>query len=155
MRVRAASPRDLDRLAALASLLFAHHAGAGARFALAAGREGELRPLLEGFARDPARALLVAEAEGGDLLGFVLASLVVRAGPFAERARGEIDWLFVREEARRRGAGRRLAAAAIVWLGEQGAGRVEVHVDRDNPGGRAFWDAQGFAPAMDVLERSL
>jgi GNAT superfamily N-acetyltransferase len=61
----------------------------------------------------------------------------------------------VREEARRRGAGRRLAAAAIVWLGEQGAGRVEVHVDRDNPGGRAFWDAQGFAPAMDVLERSL
>jgi hypothetical protein len=51
--------------------------------------------------------------------------------------------------------GRRLAAGALVWLREQGAGRVEVHVDRDNAGGRAFWSAQGFAPAMDVLERSL
>ncbi len=155
MRVRAAAPRDLDRLAALATLLFSHHEGAGARFALAPGREGELRALLAGFARDPERALLVAEGEDGNLLGFALASLLRRAGPFVESARGEIDWLFVREDARRRGAGRRLAAAALVWLGEQGASRVEVHVDRDNPGGRAFWDAQGFAPAMDVLERPL
>ena len=155
MGVRAATERDLDRLAALASLLFAHHESAGARFALAPGRESELRELLAGFARDPSRALLVAEAEDGNLLGFVLASLVRRAGPFVESTRGEIDWLFVREDARRRGAGRRLAAAALVWLREQGAGRVEVHVDRDNLAGRAFWDAQGFAPAMDVLERSL
>jgi ribosomal protein S18 acetylase RimI-like enzyme len=154
MRVRPAAARDLDRLAALASRLFAHHAAAGARFALAPSREGELRALLAGFARDPARALLVAEAEEGNLLGFTLASLLRREGPFLERVRGEVDWLFVREDARRRGAGRRLAAAALVWLREQGAGRVEVHVDRDNPGGRAFWDAQGFAPAMDVLERS-
>ena len=155
MSVRAATERELDRLAALASLLFAHHAGAGARFALAPGREGELRELLAGFARDPQRALLVADEPDGNLLGFVLASLVRRAGPFVESARGEIDWLFVREDARRRGAGRRLAAEALVWLGEQGAGRVEVHVDRDNAGGRAFWSAQGFAPAMDVLERAL
>lgn len=154
MQVRAAAPRDLDRLAALASLLFAHHASAGARFELAPGKEGELRELLAGFARDPQRALLVAEA-GGNLLGFVLASLVRRAGPFLESTRGEIDWLFVREDARRCGAGRGLAGAALVWLGEQGAGRVEVHVDRDNSAGRAFWDAQGFAPAMDVLERAL
>lgn len=152
--MRAATPRDLDRLAALAGLLLAHHRGAGARFGLAAGREGELPGLLAGFARDPERALLVAEAESGQLLGFVLASLLRRTGPFAERARGEIDWLFVREEARRRGAGRRLADAALAWLGERGARRVEVHVARDNPGGRAFWDAQGFAPAMDVLERA-
>jgi ribosomal protein S18 acetylase RimI-like enzyme len=155
MQVRAAAPRDLDRLAALATLLFSHHESAGARFALAKGREGELRELLAGFARDPERALLVAEADGSNLIGFALASLLRRAGPFVERERGEIDWLFVREDARRRGAGRGLAAAALVWLGERGARRVEVHVDRDNPGGRAFWDAQGFAPAMDVLERPL
>jgi ribosomal protein S18 acetylase RimI-like enzyme len=153
--VRAARERDLDRLAALASLLFAQHQAAGARFALAPGREGELRGLLTGFVRDPARTLLVAEGDAGNLDGFVLASLLRRAGPFLESERGEIDWLFVREEARRRGAGGRLAAAALAWLRERGAGRVEVHVQRDNPGGRAFWDAQGFAPAMDVLERHL
>lgn len=155
MQVRAAAERDLDRLAALATLLFAQHAAAGERFALAPGREHELRVLLAGFARDPARALLVAEAADGNLIGFVLASLLRRAGPFVERERGEIDWLFVREGARRQGAGRELAAAALVWLGELGAGRVEVHVERDNADGRAFWDAQGFAPAMDVLERRL
>jgi ribosomal protein S18 acetylase RimI-like enzyme len=154
LQVRAAAPRDLDRLAALAGLLFAHHAGAGASFALAPGREGELRTLLEGFACDPSRLLLVAEARA-QLVGFALASLVRRSGPFVELARGEIDWLFVREEERRRGAGRALAAAALVWLRAQGADRVEVHVARGNPAGQAFWDAQGFAPAMDVLERHL
>jgi ribosomal protein S18 acetylase RimI-like enzyme len=155
VRVRAAAARDLDRLAALAALLFAHHAGAGVSFALAPGREGELRALLEGFARDPARVLLVAEARAGQLAGFALASVVRRSGPFVELARGEIDWLFVREGMRRRGAGRQLAEAALVWLRAQGADRVEVHVARGNPAGQAFWSAQGFAPAMDVLERRL
>jgi ribosomal protein S18 acetylase RimI-like enzyme len=155
LQVRAAAPRDLDRLAALAALLFVHHAGAGAGFALAPGREGELRALLERFARDPSRVLLVAEARARELVGFALASVVRRDGPVVEVARGEIDWLFVREEARRRGAGRKLADAALVWLRAQGADRVEVHVARGNPAGRAFWDAQGFAPAMDVLERRL
>lgn len=155
MQVRAATPRDLDRLAALASLLFAHHANEGARFAIATGREDELRELLAGFARDAARVLLVAEEADGNLLGFVLASLVRRAGPFVESERGEIDWLFVRAEARRRRAGCQLAAAALAWLASRGAARVEVHVERTNRVGRAFWDAQGFAVAMDVLERPL
>jgi len=155
VQVRAATPRDLDRLAALASLLFAEHASAGARFALAPGREDELSPLLAGFARDPVHALLVAAEADGNLLGFVLASLVRRAGPFVERERGEIAWLFVRQEARRRGAGRGLVTAALAWLAERGAARVEVQVERANSVGRAFWNAQGFAPAMDVLERAL
>ena len=155
MQVRAATPRDLDRLAALAGLLFAHHANAGVRFAIANGREGELRTLLAGFARDPAHALLVAPDADGNLLGFVLASLVRRAGPFVESERGEIAWLFVRQEARRRGVGQGLAGAALRWLRERGVRRVEVQVERGNSVGRAFWRAQGFAPAMDVLERAL
>jgi GNAT superfamily N-acetyltransferase len=155
VQVRAATTRDLDRLAALASLLFAEHASAGARFALAPGREHELRALLAEFGRDPAHALLVAVDARGDLLGFVLASLVRRAGPFVERERGEVAWLFVREEARRHGAGHRLAGAARAWLAERGVARIEVQVERRNRVGRAFWDAEGFTPAMDVLERSL
>jgi ribosomal protein S18 acetylase RimI-like enzyme len=155
VQVRAATSRDLDRLAALASLLFAEHASAGARFALVPGREEELRALLAGFARDPAHALLVADEADGNLLGFVLASLVRRAGPFVESERGEIGWLFVREEGRRRGVGQGLAGAALRWLRERGVRRVEVQVERANVVGRAFWDAQGFAAAMDVLERPL
>jgi GNAT superfamily N-acetyltransferase len=153
--VRPAGERDLDRLAALASLLFAQHAKDAAQFALERGREGELREPLAGFLRDPLRRLLVAEAPDGNLLGFALAALARRPGPFLERERGEIDWLFVREKARRRGAGRALVAAALAWLRERGVARVEIQVARANASGSAFWRALGFAPSMDVLDRHL
>jgi ribosomal protein S18 acetylase RimI-like enzyme len=155
VQVRAASARELDRVAALASLLFAQHAGQAAHFALAPGREGELRELLAGFLRDPSSRLLVAEAPGGDLLGFALAAVARRPGPFRERERGAIDWLFVREEARRRGAGRALAGAALDWLRARGVARVEIQVARANAGGLAFWRALGFAASMDVLDLRL
>ena len=153
MQVRAATTRDLDRVAALSSRLFAQHRGPG--FALAPGREAELRELITGLVGDRRCALLVAEDEAGGLLGFVLASLLSRPGPFAESERGEIDWLFVREDDRRHGVGRALAGAALDWLREHGARRSLVHVERGNAAGRAFWDAQGFSVVMDVLERPL
>lgn len=155
MRVRAASERDLDRVTSLASLLFAQHASDAARFALRPGREDELRTLLQGFLRDPLRHLLVAEASDGNLQGFALAARIARPGPFVERERGEIDWLFVREEARRRGAGRALVEVALAWLRAGGVRRVELQVARANEAGLAFWRALGFAPTMDVLDRHL
>jgi ribosomal protein S18 acetylase RimI-like enzyme len=155
VQVRVATARDLDRLAALASLLFAQHAADGARFALEPGREGELRVVLAGFLRDASRRLLVAEASDGNLLGFAAAAIVRRPGPFVERERGEIDWLFVREEARRQSSGRALVAAALAWLRERGVARVEIQVARANASGAAFWRALGFAPSMDVLDLHL
>ena len=142
-------------MAALASLLFAHHAQDAARFAVERGREDGLRELLAAFLRDPGRRLLVAEGCDGNLLGFAVAALVRRPGPFVERERGEIDWLFVRGEARRRGTGRALVAAALAWLREQGTARVEIQVAHANASGRAFWRALGFAPTMDVLDLPL
>ena len=153
--VRPARARDLDRVAALAGLLFAEHAAAGERFALRAGGEAELRELLAGWLGDPSRDLRVAEGDGGALLGFVAASLARRHGPFVERQRGAIDWLIVREEARRNGVGRALAGAALAWLREQKARRVEIQVARTNTVGRRFWQALGFAAAMDVLDLHL
>jgi ribosomal protein S18 acetylase RimI-like enzyme len=155
VQVRAAAARDLDRVAALASLLLAHHAGEGARFALAPGAAGELAALLAAFRKEPERALLVADAGEGQLAGFVVAGIARRPGLFRERARGEIEWLFVREEARRAGVGRALADAALRFLAEQGVARVEVQVARANAGGAAFWQALGFAATMDVRERHL
>ena len=153
-RVRPAGAHDLDCLTALASLLFAAHAAGGERFALRSGRELELRALLAGWLRDPARDLRVVEA-AGSLVGFVAVSLALRSGPFVESERGAIDWLFVREEARRGGAGRALAEAALAWLRERGVRRVEIQVARANTTGSAFWRALGFAPAMDVLDLHL
>jgi ribosomal protein S18 acetylase RimI-like enzyme len=155
LRVRAAVPSDLDRAAALATLLFAAHAAEGGSFAIEPGREGELRELLAACLGDPDRALLVAEPDGGSLVGFVAVGLRRRPGPFAERVRGSVDWLFVREEVRRDGIGRALVDAGLAWLRAQGAERVELEVARANDGAQAFWRALGFLPRMDVLERPL
>jgi GNAT superfamily N-acetyltransferase len=76
-----------------------------------------------------------------------------RGGHFVESARGEIEQLYVRPEARRSGAGRALAQAALAWLAERGAPRVEVAVSERNAAGRAFWAALGFAPTSVTLER--
>jgi GNAT superfamily N-acetyltransferase len=149
-----AAARDLDELAALARLLFSEHAD-HARFGLRPGCEAGLVRLLAGWLSDPARDLRVAEAPDGGLAGFVASSLARRPGLFVETERGAIDWLFVREESRRAGTGRALAAAALAWLRARGVARVEVQVARANAGGRSFWRAHGFAASMDVLDLHL
>ncbi len=153
-RIRAAGERDLDRLAALLTLLFAHHAGAGPRFALRAEPEAALRDWLAARLAAPDGHVLLFE-EAGSPAGLCVAALRRRPALFEETARGEIEQLFVREDARRRGVGRALVGAACAWLGEHGAPRVEIQVDRANSEGRAFWGALGFAPTMDVLDRPL
>jgi ribosomal protein S18 acetylase RimI-like enzyme len=152
--VRPARERDLDRLAALLSMLFAQHAREAPHFALRGGAEEGLRDLLAVRLRDP-RVRVLAAARGDDLEGLCVASLRERPALFEERARGEIEHLVVREAARRGGVGRALVDAAFAWLRAQGAGRVEVHVAPRNAAGQAFWRALGFDLAMDVLGRRL
>lgn len=152
--VRPARAQDLDRLAALLAALFAHHSGVGPRFALRRGSEDALRALLAARLRDP-RARVLAFAAGEDIPGLCVAGLRRRPALFEETERGEIEHLVVRESARREGVGRALVEAALGWMRAQGIRRVEIQVERDNPAGRAFWRALGFAAAMDVLDRAL
>jgi ribosomal protein S18 acetylase RimI-like enzyme len=82
-------------------------------------------------------------------------ALLRRPGPFAERVRGSIDWLFVREDARRAGVGRSLVEAGLAWMRERGAARVELEVAIRNEAALAFWQALGFRAQMSVLDRAL
>jgi GNAT superfamily N-acetyltransferase len=151
--LRCARARELDRLAELWIALAAGQ-GPGPRFRLrGSAEEGVRRHLAERLA-DPDALLLVAD-RAGDLPGLCVARLLRRQAIFAETERGEVEAIAVREDARREGLGRALAHAALGWLRERGAARVEVQVARGNASGRAFWSALGFAPAMDVLERHL
>jgi ribosomal protein S18 acetylase RimI-like enzyme len=152
-RVRRATARELDRVAALWTLLLAHHAGEPG-LAPVPRPEAALRAHLEALAADPDGALLVAE-RGGALGGFLAARAVRRPPLFAETERGEIEALFVREEERRSGAGRSLALAALRWMAERGLPRAALQVAAGNEAGRSFWRALGFAAAMDVFERPL
>jgi len=87
----------------------------------------------------------VAESDTG-LAGFV----------FAEVEDGGIGWiheLFVVEDERRQGLAGRLVDRALLFLGERGAARHSVRVERLNEGGTRFWEAQGFLPRATIFEK--
>jgi GNAT superfamily N-acetyltransferase len=151
--VRAARAQELDRVAALWTLLAEHHAPA-AGLAPAPGTAFALRDHLLAVLRDPDSVLLVAE-EDGQLVGFGSARVLRRPPIFAETARGEIEALFVREPARRAGTGRAVAERLLAWLAERGLARAALQVASGNAEGQRFWRALGFTDSMDVLERPL
>ena len=151
--MRAARPQELDRLAALWTLLAEHHAPA-LGLAPAPGTAFALRDHLAALLRDPDAVLLVAEADG-QLVGFGCARVLRRPPIFAETARGEIEALFVREGARRAGTGRAVAERLLAWLAERGLARAALQVASGNAPGQRFWRALGFTDSMDVLERPL
>ena len=155
-RVRPARRRDLDRLSALFSLLVAQHAAWHPRFQLGRGGEALLAEELAGWLGDADTGIWLAESgEPPQIQGLCVARLARRSAGFQERLRGAVEHLYVRESGRRQGAGRALVEVALGWLGSSGARRVEIQVARPNRPGRAFWDALGFRPTMDVLERPL
>jgi len=153
--VRPAQRADTAAVVRLWRALIEEHARRDAAFALRPGAEAELPyAVARLLARPDTDALLVWEAEGR-VRGFCAARLV-RAPPAAvERRRAEITELAVEPEARRRGGGRALVAAALAWAAERRAERVEVRVAARNPEGQGFWRALGFADFVDVLDRRL
>ena len=152
--VRRVGPRDLDRVVGLWSALIGHHEALDPHWRAAPGAEDERRRLLARLLADADAAVLVWEEEG-DLLGFCAAQIEVGPPTVAERARAEITDLFVSEDARRRGIGRRLVEAVTDWLRERGVPRVEVRVAVRNAEGQAFWRALGYADLVNVLQRPL
>ncbi len=152
--IRAAAPRDLDRIAALWTALAAHHGRLDPLFRQRPGSDAAVRALLAAQLRDPDAALFVCDLDG-DLGGFC--GVRIDQGPpiFEEVARVEITDLGVREDLRRRGIGRALCDAALAWASERGQRRVEVRVAAGNAEGQGFWRALGFRDLMDVLQRRL
>ncbi len=153
-QVRRASARDLDHLALLWIALHAHHAALDPFFELRTDAEAEICRLLAGELSDPNTAIFVWDEEGL-LVGFCTARVVVAPAILCERSRGEITHLAVREDARRRGVGTGLAAAAQAWIAGRDVARVEVRVVAKNAAAQAFWRRLGYGDLMDVLQRRL
>ena len=153
-RVRAATAKDLDRVAALWTAITQHHAGLDPVFRMRVDGDGELGELIRAIARDPDAEIFVYD-EDGDLPGMCIVR-VDRSPPIMlEVERAEITDVGVREDARRRGIARRLVEAALDWVRAGGVERVEIQVAKGNVEGQAFWRAVGFGDLMDVLHKRL
>ncbi|MDE0131719.1 MAG: GNAT family N-acetyltransferase [bacterium] len=93
------------------------------------------------LAKDPpAMSTFVAEAPGGEVVGFV--------GGGREREANadfgaELYAIYVYEDYQRRGVGRRLVSALAGALSERGLSSMLLWVLEDNPGARSFYESLG------------
>jgi ribosomal protein S18 acetylase RimI-like enzyme len=110
------------------------------------GVEERFRKLLE----LPGYLLLVAENEGGRVIGLLNASqrwTLWHTGPCVL-----IEELVVDREARRQGVGRALIEATLGWARAQGCSEVELSTETDNLPAQAFYRKLGFESEALLLE---
>ena len=162
-RVRVARMQEIDRVAALWTLVTEHHAGLDPLFRMRRGTvaEGELRELLRAMSRDPDAVILVYDAAppgppGQSVIQGICIVRIDHAPPILEETeRAEITDLGVRPECRRQGIARQLVEEAMSWVRDAGVERVEIQVASGNIEGQAFWRAMGYTELMNVLHKRL
>lgn len=144
--VRAARPDDLEPMVELLRLLFAIEED----FNFDAARQRQGLALLLGEAR---ACVLVAEAEGR-VVGMCTGQLVIstaEGGPSLL-----VEDVVIIAEHRGKGAGRELMAAMTRWAGTQGATRMQLLADRNNPPALRFYERLGWrTTALICLRRPL
>jgi GNAT superfamily N-acetyltransferase len=159
-RIREASQRDRDAVAALWTDLALHHVSIDPVYSLRPNASEEILALVTSQLRDPDAATFVWERtaqgpERGSLAGLCIVR-IDRAPPINwEVERAEVTDLIVAVDSRRRGIGGALLDAALAWVARNEVERVEVRVATRNPEGQAFWRARGFADWIDVLQLHL
>jgi GNAT superfamily N-acetyltransferase len=99
-------------------------------------------------------AIWVAESQGR-LAGYLIVVLVVSVEH--QGVMGEIDEFFVLPEARSRGVGARLLAAAESALARRGCTRLQLQLGVSNRGARAFYERRGYAArsGYELLDKPL
>lgn len=103
-----------------------------------------LGQIAEGLAQNGCEIVLIVQ-EGGETLGFACARACASVC-YPDKA-GELTELYVREGARRRGAGRALVEAAVEELRRAGAGEITVLTGGSNFPAQALYEACGFRPS--------
>ncbi len=149
MEIRPARPGDIPQLLTLIRRYWEFE-GIGGFTALRI--ELLLKELLEGPAERG--ATWVAESQGA-LTGYLIVVLVMSVEH--QGLMGEIDEFFVLPEARARGIGARLLAAAEAALVQRGCVRLQLQLASRNARARAFYERLGFTAraGYGLLDKSL
>lgn len=154
VRVRQASPDDLDLVVALRLALITEH-----RDNIIYGRthrdmRSRAEKLFLAQLRSPREITLLAE-RAGQLAG-ILRCVDSAGHPLLYPDRyGYISSVFVRPEARRHGVLRAMLSAAERWCRARGLDELRLHNAADNPLSNASWEALGFGIAEHLRIRRL
>lgn len=145
--VRRAMPGDAAIIADFALKLFAQHRDYDPeRFARLSDREGA-KWFYGGQAAAEDAAVYVAETESR-LVGFAYLQYEERNYADLLEKAVRLHDLYVAEDARGSGAGRRLIEAAVDAAREFGADKLVLSVAAKNEYARAFFERSGFRPTM-------
>jgi GNAT superfamily N-acetyltransferase len=149
MDIRSATPTDIPQLLALVRRYWDFE---GIPDFAALRVELVLKQLLA--AAETRAAIWVAEAEG-KLLGYLIVVLVLSVEH--QGLMGEIDEFFVVPEARTRGVGAQLLAAAEATLRRRGCVRLQLQLGKTNTAARAFYERRGYGPRQgyELLDKPL
>jgi GNAT superfamily N-acetyltransferase len=136
VNIRAAAPRDIPQLLSLIRRYW--------EFERIEGFEAlRLEMQLQRLLGDPRLGAAWVAEEKGALLGYLITVLVLSLEHGGIMA--EIDEFFVLPEARSRGVGAQLLAAAEAALGARGCVRLQLQLGVDNLAARGFYQHRGYA----------
>jgi len=153
--VRAAEPRDLPGIAALAGqLVRQHHDFDAERFMLIANVESGYAHFFADELSNSEVLLLVAEQAGG-VVGYAYARLEPRDWNALLDSCGVLHDIFVSDGLRRQGVARRLVDAVREGMRGKGAPRLVLHTASKNLAARQFFASLGFRETMLELTAEL
>jgi len=153
--VRAAEPRDLPGIAALAGqLVRQHHDFDAERFMLIANVESGYAHFFAEELSNP-DVLLFAAEQAGRVVGYAYARLEPRDWNALLDSCGALHDIFVNDGLRRQGVARRLVEAVREGLRGKGAPRLVLHTASKNLAARKFFAELGFRETMLELTAEL
>ena len=142
--VRPATPEDAAELGRMQRAFVAHHEALDPHMRFNRAVTDAFADLVPRILADERQLLLVADPGHGRLAGFLWGMVRENAPLLLPPTYGYVAQTWTEEAVRRRGVAGQLVAAARLWFRDRGVDVVKLHVLHRNPGGRAFWAAQGF-----------
>ncbi|HEX8850809.1 MAG TPA: GNAT family N-acetyltransferase [Gemmatimonadaceae bacterium] len=143
VRVRAATPADLDLVVELRLALLREHGNSPVYARLRPDAPERARRLFAAQLTSPTERIFLAEDERG-VVGIIRCVESIGSPLLDPQRYGYVSSAYVRPAARRRGALRALVEAARDWCAERGLDEMRLHSVAGDPGSNAAWDALGF-----------
>jgi GNAT superfamily N-acetyltransferase len=154
VRVRSATPRDLEAVVALRIALLREHPDHPIYGRLRPDLDDRARGLFATQLRSTLEAIFLAELDG-EIVG-VLRCVESVGSPLLDPARyAYVSSTYVRPEARRRGVLRTLLRAADRWARARGLDQMRLHNVAGSVAAERAWSALGFSVVEQVRVRNL
>lgn len=154
--IRKATLNDLDSLVELYGEMELHirQLPADPLFTLGSNwRDLTKRYFTEFSSRDD--KLVLVAVKGTDIVGFLTAMVTTTLPIFEQRNYGLLNDMFVKQEHRRKGVGKRLLAAATEWFEQRHVRRLELRVEASNSEAITFYETHAFKIRSHTLKREI